>query len=36
MDYLIVKFFWWLVLAFAVGMIVGWMTCNQNEDDQAK
>ena len=34
MDYLIYKFFWWLMLAFGVGMFVGWFTCSRNDDHQ--
>jgi hypothetical protein len=35
MDYLAFRLMWWLLLAFAIGMIVGWLSCGRVEDDQA-
>jgi uncharacterized membrane protein YciS (DUF1049 family) len=29
MDYLIVKLAWYLALAFAIGLIVGWFSCGR-------
>ncbi len=29
MDYLIVKLFWYLAAAFAIGLFVGWVSCNR-------
>lgn len=32
MDYLILKLFWYLVAAFAIGVFVGWISCGRVED----
>lgn len=32
MDYLIYKLAWYLVAAFAIGLIVGWMSYGPAED----
>ncbi len=32
MDYLIVKLCWYLAAAFAVGLVVGWVSCGGVED----
>lgn len=32
MDYLILKLFWYLVAAFAIGVVVGWISCGRVED----
>ena len=32
MDYLIVSLFWYLAAAFAIGLVVGWMSCGGGED----
>ena len=32
MDYMLAKFIWYVVLAFALGACVGWFSCNRNED----
>jgi hypothetical protein len=29
MEYLVVKLLWWLVAAFAVGLVVGWLSCGR-------
>lgn len=34
MDYLAFKLVWWLVLAFAIGLVVGWLSCSRVENDQ--
>jgi uncharacterized membrane protein YeaQ/YmgE (transglycosylase-associated protein family) len=31
MDYLFLKLIWWIVLAFAVGLMAGWMACGRDE-----
>ena len=33
MGYLIRKLLWYVLLAFAIGLIVGWVTCSRAEDD---
>jgi hypothetical protein len=32
MDYLVVKLFWYLAAAFAIGLVVGWISCGRVED----
>jgi hypothetical protein len=32
MDYLLIKLLWYIVLAFAIGMFVGWFSCGRVED----
>jgi hypothetical protein len=27
MDYLFVKLIWWVALAFALGLVTGWISC---------
>jgi hypothetical protein len=34
MDYLALKQMWWLLLAFAIGLVVGWLSCGRVENDQ--
>jgi hypothetical protein len=29
MDYLFVKLIWWIALAFALGLVTGWITCRE-------
>lgn len=29
MDYLFVKLFWYLAAAFAIGLLVGWVSCSR-------
>ena len=31
MDYLALKLIWWLLLAFALGLVVGWLSCGRVE-----
>ena len=33
MDYLAFKLIWWLMLAFALGLVVGWLSCGRAESD---
>ena len=35
MDYLAFKLIWWLLLAFAIGLVVGWLSCSRVEKDRA-
>lgn len=32
MDYLLVKLLWYVVLAFAIGLVVGWVSCGRIEE----
>jgi hypothetical protein len=32
MDYLLVKLVWYLVIAFALGGFVGWVSCGRSEN----
>ena len=32
MEYLVAKLVWWLLVAFALGLIVGWLSCGRAED----
>lgn len=34
MGYLLSKLIWYVLLAFVIGLVVGWMTCSQIEDDR--
>jgi hypothetical protein len=34
MDYLIAKLFWWLIVAFAIGLLIGWLSCSRTEIDK--
>lgn len=29
MEYLVSKLFWWLLVAFALGLVVGWLSCGR-------
>jgi hypothetical protein len=33
MDYLAFKLVWWLLGAFALGLVVGWLSCGPAERD---
>ena len=33
MDYLFLKLFWWIALAFVLGAAAGWMSCDETEED---
>jgi hypothetical protein len=32
MDYLLIKLFWYVMAAFAIGLAVGWISCGPVED----
>lgn len=32
MDYLLIKLFWYLVVAFVIGLLVGWVSCGRAEE----
>lgn len=32
MDYLAYKLIWYLIIAFGVGLFVGWVSCGRVED----
>lgn len=32
MDYLLYKLSWWLVAAFALGLVIGWLSCSRSSD----
>jgi hypothetical protein len=34
MDYLAYKLVWWLLVAFAIGLVVGWLSCSRRTDGQ--
>ena len=33
MEYLFMKLFWYLVLAFVIGIARGWLTCSRRSED---
>jgi hypothetical protein len=35
MDYLAFKLMWWLLLALALGLVVGWVSCGRVERDRS-
>jgi hypothetical protein len=35
MDYLAYKLVWWLVAAFAIGLLIGWTSCSRSGNDQS-
>lgn len=35
MAYLFVKLFWYVLIAFVIGLAVGWVTCTRGDDAQA-
>lgn len=35
MDYLAFKLMWWLLLALALGLVVGWFSCGRAERDES-
>ena len=35
MGYLFTKLLWYVLAAFVIGLVVGWVTCSQIEDEQA-
>lgn len=32
MDYLLIKLFWYLMVAFVIGLLVGWVSCGRAEE----
>lgn len=34
MDYLAFKLVWWLAVAFAIGLVVGWLSCSRTTGDE--
>jgi hypothetical protein len=34
MDYLVYKLLWWLLVAFAIGLVIGWLSCSRTTGDQ--
>jgi hypothetical protein len=35
MDYLALKLMWWLLLALALGFVVGWLSCSRSEGNRS-
>jgi len=35
MGYLLLQLFWYVAIAFAVGLAVGWATCTRVENDES-
>ena len=35
MSYLLTKLLWYVIAAFVIGAVVGWVTCSQADDGQA-
>jgi hypothetical protein len=35
MGYLFIQLFWYVAIAFAVGLVVGWATCSPVENDKS-
>lgn len=33
-GYLFIQLFWYVLIAFAVGLVVGWATCSRVEDQR--
>jgi hypothetical protein len=33
MEFLISKLMWWLLAAFVLGLIVGWLSCGRAENE---
>jgi uncharacterized membrane protein YciS (DUF1049 family) len=34
MDYLAYNLSWWLLAAFAIGLVIGWLSCSRKTSDQ--
>jgi uncharacterized membrane protein YciS (DUF1049 family) len=34
MDYLAYKLVWWVVVAFAIGLVIGWLSCGRTRSDR--
>jgi hypothetical protein len=35
MDYLAVKLVWWMAAAFAIGLVIGWVSCGRPSGDRS-
>jgi hypothetical protein len=33
MEYLVYKLSWWLLAAFAIGLVIGWISCSPPRDE---
>jgi hypothetical protein len=36
MEYLAYKLAWWLLGAFAIGLVIGWLSCGRTRSDQSR
>jgi hypothetical protein len=34
MEYLVYKLAWWLVAAFAISLVIGWISCSRPKRDE--
>ena len=34
MDYLAAMLVWWMALAFAIGLVIGWLSCGRRRGDR--
>ena len=34
MDYLFLKLNWYIAVAFAIGLLVGWISCGRRQNEQ--
>jgi Na+/H+-dicarboxylate symporter len=34
MGYLLVKLWYWVLVAFAIGVLTGWLACSPADDDR--
>jgi hypothetical protein len=34
MDYLAYKLAWWLLAAFVIGLVIGWLSCSRTRSDR--
>lgn len=32
MDYLLIKLWYWVLLALAIGLVTGWLSCSPSND----
>jgi hypothetical protein len=35
MDYLAAKLVWWMAAAFAIGLVIGWLSCGRPSRDRS-
>jgi hypothetical protein len=33
MEYLAYKLVWWMAFAFAIGLVIGWLSCSRTGSD---